>query len=332
VKARPAIVGTGSCVPDKIRYNDDPLFDWLHEHNPPDANLFSGYEERRVLADGQGLADIMVPAALRALAAAERTIDEVDLLLGYASVSEWSMPNDLARVAARLGLPPHATVLPINGEYANFNAAVLVADAMLALGRASCALVVVGGNWTRHVDYHTIPAVSAGDGAGAAVLAVTADPTRFAVVASRVEHRYGYLGGMYMAPDRIAEIVEPPVHLAPTFHLTGLGIDAIKDFGLGGMPALIEDLLAGPGIPASHVSIVGHQATAVLNGAWETALHPGKLVTTLPTLANMTLASIPVNLDVCYEEIATPYVVLAGLGPEVSGNVVLLSREPGARS
>lgn len=154
---RAAILGTGSCLPDLIRYNDDPVFDWLRHHHPLGSEQFQGYRQRRVLAEGQTVIDLMVPAAQRALTAAGRTIDEVDLLLGYASVSQWATPNDLAHVAARLGLPPHAAVVPINGEFANFNQGLVLADALLSLGRATCALIVVGGSWTRYVDYHTAP-------------------------------------------------------------------------------------------------------------------------------------------------------------------------------
>ena len=37
----------------------------------------------------------------------------------------------------------------------------LLADAMIRAGRVRTALVVVGTNWTRHVDYHTPQAISA---------------------------------------------------------------------------------------------------------------------------------------------------------------------------
>jgi hypothetical protein len=40
----------------------------------------------------------------------------------------------------------------------------------------------------------------------------------------------------------------------------------------------------------------------------------------------MTSASIPVNLDVCADQISTSYVALVALGPEPSCNVVLLER------
>ncbi|MGH3692853.1 MAG: hypothetical protein ACRDRX_02415 [Pseudonocardiaceae bacterium] len=324
---RPAILGTGSCLPDTVRRNDDPVFDWLHRNNPAGSELFQGYEQRRVLAKGQTVVDIMVPAARRALAAAGRTIEQVDLLLGYASVSQWAMPNDLARVAARLGLPPHAEVVPVNSEFTNFNQGLVLADALLSLGRATCALIVVGGNWTRYVDYHTAPAISAGDGAAAAVLACSDDPTRFAVVASQVEHRYSYLGGMFLDSDPAWPATTPPRYLAPVFHLEPLGVRAFKDFGTAGLPALVGDVLARHGVAAGDVAFLGHQASAVLNQAWQAAIRPGQFISTLPTFANMTLASVAVNLDICYEEIVTPFVVIVTLGPEVSGNVVLLGRE-----
>jgi len=44
------------------------------------------------------------------------------------------------------------------------------------------------------------------------------------------------------------------------------------------------------------------------------------------SLANMTSASIPVNLDRCATQITGDHVALVGLGPEPSCTVVLLER------
>jgi 3-oxoacyl-[acyl-carrier-protein] synthase-3 len=325
MKARPAVVGTGSCLPDRIRYNDDPIFDWLRENEPDGSALFAGYYERRVLEPGQELVDIMVPAARAALEAAGRTAAEVDLLLGYASTGDWAMPNELALTALRLGLPPHASVIALNNEFANFNAGLLLGDAMLAAGRARCALVVVGTNWTRRVDYHTPPAISVGDGAGAAVMAMSTDRRAWSVIGHGASHDYRYFGGMYLAADRLEQIVDPPVYLAPTFHLLPLGIEAYQDFGITGPPRLAREVLGSAGLVPGQVAFVGHQASSVLNDAWRKELAPGLFATTLELLGNMTSASIPVNLDRCRREIDQDYVLLAALGPEVSADVVLLA-------
>lgn len=322
----PAIVGTGSALPPTIRKSDDPIFDWLHQHPPPNENLFEGYDERRVLAPGEKLTDLMVEAARSALERAALAPTEIDLLIGYASISNWEMPNDLTSVATTLGLNPATPIVPINSEYSNFNHSIVFADALISAGRATRALVVVGSNWSRYVDYETPPAISVGDGAGAAVVATSDDPTLFRVRDVATDAAPQYLGGMYVAADPTQPPIVPATFAGPVFHLTDLGVDAFKTFGVQRPPSLVQEVLDRNGLSPSDVAFVGHQTSTVLNNAWQQTLKPKVFVQTLETYANMTSASIPVNLDTCADEITTPYVALVGLGPEPSCSVVLLER------
>ena len=108
----PRIHGAGYAVPTSVRKNDDPIFDWLNQH-PPSDSPFAGYDERRVLADGENLVDIMVPAAQQPLLAASLKPADVDLLLGYGSVSQYSNPKDLSLVHQRPGLSKSTWVVAL---------------------------------------------------------------------------------------------------------------------------------------------------------------------------------------------------------------------------
>ena len=321
-----AILATGSAVPDAIRTNDDPIFDWLKAHPPPGQPLFAGYKYRRVLAPGETLAGLMAEAGSLALDNAGVAAGDVDLVLGYASFGTWAMPNDLVTMAARLGVPPTAMIVPINSEYANFEHGLLAAEGFLTTGRAQTALIVAGADWTRFVDYHTPPSISAGDGAGAAVMAMSDDPTRWRILDVAVAAERQYLGGMYVVGDPTTPPVQPPTYGWPVFHLNTTGGEGFKQFGIPVPPRLVEEGLARNGLSPADVAFVGHQTSSVLNDAWKTALNPGVFVETLETLANMTSASIPVNLDRCATQITGDHVALVGLGPEPSCTVVLLER------
>jgi 3-oxoacyl-[acyl-carrier-protein] synthase III len=322
----PAIVAMGSALPATVRTNDDPIFDWLRAHPPGGADLFAGYVERRVLGPDESLSDLMAAAARQALDGAGVAAGDVDLIVGYGSIGTWAMPNDLVTVAVDLGLPTSATILPINNEYANFNQGVVVADALLRCGRAATALVVVGTNWTRHLDYHTPPSISAGDGAAAAVIAPGRDGAEFAVLDVAVAADRSDYGGMYVAADETQPPIVPPTYGRQVFHLTSAGIDAFRHFGETGPPALVKQVLARNGLTPADVAFIGHQASAVLDDAWQDALQPAQFLTTLTTYGNMTAANIPVTLDTCRGQIASDHVVLAGLGPEPSCTVLLLKR------
>ncbi len=71
VDPQPRIVGLGYSVPPGRRTNDDPIFDWLRAHVPPESNPFQGYKTRAVLGPGEDLMTMMLPAAMSALQDAE---------------------------------------------------------------------------------------------------------------------------------------------------------------------------------------------------------------------------------------------------------------------
>ncbi|MCZ8111380.1 MAG: 3-oxoacyl-[acyl-carrier-protein] synthase III C-terminal domain-containing protein [Betaproteobacteria bacterium] len=353
-RSRPGITGRGHALPATIRTNDDPVFDVLKTSAPKEWQaMFNGYDRRHVLAPGERIDTYMAQAAQAALAQAGLAAGDVELLLGYASVSDYAMPNALAHVHQLLGLSERCWVLPVNVEYSNFNASLLFADALLRAGRAGNALVVCGGNWSRFVDYHEGPAASAADGAGAAVMQMTDDDATFRVVdhetvtATQITippsvdpgiapgpvATYGHMmmGADVVDPGRF----QPPpggrwtgtaTYTQPYFHLDAVAQDEFKTFGLSGPVKAAQRLLARQGLQASQVTVICHQTSRVLLDAWARELAPHALIETLSTFANMTLASIPVNLSSQYERIETDWLLLLGIGPELHANALLLRR------
>ena len=328
----PAIIGTGSAVPATIRTNDDPIFDWIKANPPPGPPLFAGYVDRRVLGPDETLVNLMAEAGGNALTAAGIDAGDIDLVVGYASFGTWSMPNDLTTMAIKLGVPATAMIVPINSEYANFPHSLLAAEGLLTTGRAQNALIVVGADWTRFVNYHTPPCVSAGDGAGAAVMSLSTDATRWRIIDVAVAAERQFYGGMHVNPDPTTPPVQPPTFGTPYFHLDPPGYAGFREFGIPVPPQLVKEVLARNGVTPAEIAFVAHQTSISLYQPWKAALNPGLFVDTLAELANMTSASIPVNLDRCAAQITQDYVALVALGPEVSCTVVLLERSATASS
>lgn len=327
-----AIVGLGYAVPAGIRTNDDPVFDRLRASPPPGIDLFAGYRERRVLDAGESLEELMTAAAHAALADAGSDGSDIDVLLGYGTVSEYLTPNTLAAVHRALRLPDGALIVPVNNEFTNFTSSLLIADALITAGRARRALVVCGSNWTRHVDYATPQAISAGDGAAAAVVAPTDDDSRFRIVDHAVAVRSHEYGGMYMAADANGAAApgnpEAAARTAPYFHITADGRGGFVRFGEVVPAQVVNALLARTGVAASAVTLVSHQASSVLMRAWEKAIRPAQYLSTLETFANMTVGSIPVTLASEYAAIRCDHLVLLGIGTDMQAHALLLSRAP----
>jgi 3-oxoacyl-[acyl-carrier-protein] synthase-3 len=328
---RVAVVGVGYYVPPTIRTNDDPIFDWLKQHQAPGHDLFSGYKERRILACPDSLsdlpktlADLMVPAAQQALSSAGIGPSEVDVVLGDASVSEYYTPNELADIHNRLQLPASAGIVPVN-LMAGFNTCLLLADSLVKAGRCRTALIVCGCNWTRYVSYRTPQSISAADGAGAAVVARTSAVGAFSIVDAETICETADYGSMYLAGDssRTAE----GLRFSPSYyHITGAGLTNFQTFGEKSPADAVNRLLRRNGLEGGQICLISHQASRVLLDAWRTAIGPGQQLDTLELFANMVSANVPVNLAYHHGHIEKNDLVLLALGPEFMTSAVLLRR------
>ena len=320
-------------MPASVRTNDDPIFDWLKRHDPHGSELFKGYVDRRVLAEGEGLDTLMVPAAMGALRTAGIEAGGVDLLMGTGSVSEYQTPNELARLHALLGMPARTWVVPLQNDFSNFNAALYFADALVRAGRIRNALIVVAGNWTRYVDYHTPQSVSAADGAGAAVIARSEAAGRFEVVDAETTTDASYFGTMFMRGDRVRRHEhdhhrhdDEALFTSPTFHITAAGQQGFQTFGATEPPKAVARLLERNHLKGSDISLVSHQASSVLIDAWQKAIGPAHYLQTLEQFANVTVANVPLDFAYYFDRIPTEWLVLLAIGVEMHTNALLLRR------
>ena len=328
-----AITGFGYAVPSQVRTNTDPIFDWLHAHGfPPNHGLFTGFKERRVLPapDWQApppntVNDLMVSAARQALQKAKLPPGQVDLLVGWASISEYVTPNALATVHKELRLRDDAWLVPVEG-LEHFSTALMTADALIKAGRGRNALVVSGCNWSQYVDYHTQQSVSAGDGAGAAVLAWTRKKKLFSLLDAQTEVMSGPYGAMFMHGD------PTPAHLPgawskPYFHITPEGANAFNTFGKQAPVRVAKALLRRHRLQGKDVALITHQASDVLIDYWDSQIKPSQYVKTMLEFANMVGATVPVTFACKYRTIEKDYVLMLNPSAEFKAVGVLLKRK-----
>jgi 3-oxoacyl-[acyl-carrier-protein] synthase III len=323
----PGLVATGSALPEQIRTNDDPVFDWLRENPQYGEGLFTGYDQRRVLGPGESVSSIMVAAARAALVKGGIASEQVDMVLGYGSVGQYITPNTLAQVHAELGLAASTEVLPLANDFTNWNSAVVIADALIKTGQIERALIVCGGNWTQYVDYHTPQAVSAGDGAGATIVGPVTTPSQWRLLDRQVVTASQDYGAMFMAPDALAagDFGSPYIHITPA------GMKDFVSFGEDAAPAAVQTLLGRNGLTPSQVTMLCHQASMALISAWQAALPGITILQTIEQFGNLVLAAIPVNLDQLGTQIATDHLVTLGLGVQLHAGALLFTRgEPAA--
>ncbi|PWC38776.1 3-oxoacyl-[acyl-carrier-protein] synthase III C-terminal domain-containing protein [Azospirillum sp. TSO22-1] len=328
----PQIAGLGYAVPPLVRGNDDPVFDWIKQHNPQYTDLFTGLQYRRVLAPGQSLGPLMAAAAARALADADIPPRQVDLLVGWGSVARYYSPNDITEVHYLLGLPPHCRIVPLGSEFTCFQDGIVMTDAMLRQKAAGTALVVVGANWTQHVDYHEAVSIGASDGAGAAVLSAGTSSARFTVVDSLNRVDTSFYGTMYVGqrpldlPCECTKDLRDGAFTKVLMTFNPGASQAFWDFGAVVPAEVTLALIEKHGLSGADITLISHQTTDKLINAWAERIQPAQYLQTLKELGNMTSASVAVNFAKLYEQIEKDWVVLLAPGHQQQAGAVLLRR------
>lgn len=166
--ARIGITGLGTHVPERIYTNADleqyvdTTDEWIVER--------TGIRERRFAADDEALTDIALPAAVRALAAAQAEPSSIDLIIVATVTPDMMFPTSSAILADKLKMPDAAAYDLLAG-CTGFMYGIAQAYAMLASGLSRRALVVGGDVLSKILDWHDRSTlVLFGDGAGAVVM------------------------------------------------------------------------------------------------------------------------------------------------------------------
>ena len=165
---RSVVTGVGGYLPEEIVTNADlaktvdTSDEWIVER--------TGIRQRHRAAEGQFTSDLATEAALKALTAAGRRPEDVDLIIVATTTPDLTFPSVATMVQAKIGAPV-GIAFDIQAVCSGFVYALSVADGFVARGLAKCALVIGAETMTRLMDWHDLgTCVLFGDGAGAVVL------------------------------------------------------------------------------------------------------------------------------------------------------------------
>jgi len=162
------IVGLGSFLPERILTNSD--LEAMVETTDEWIRSRTGIRERRVVAEGEALVDLVARAGRAALEDAGVEPEEVDLLILATATVEQPIPATAAIVQPMLGLV-NAVCFDLSAACSGFTYALNVGRQFIATGEAETILVVGAECLTRYIDWtDRATCVLFGDGAGAVVL------------------------------------------------------------------------------------------------------------------------------------------------------------------
>jgi 3-oxoacyl-[acyl-carrier-protein] synthase-3 len=294
---RSAVTGVGAYLPEHVLTNADlaevvdTSDEWIQER--------TGIKERRQAAPDQPTSDLATEAARRALEAAGRTADEVDLIIVATTTPDQTFPATAAIVQRKLGAGVGAA-FDIQAVCSGFVYALSVADGFVARGLSRCALVIGAEEMTRLMDWTDRgTCVLFGDGAGAVVL----EP----VQGQGTTEDRGLLSFALRCDGNRTDLLYVdggPSTTGTVGHLRMVGNQVFRH-AVVNIAEAIEAACAAAGVSISDVDwFVPHQANQrIIRGVGERlGLDENKVVTTVAWHANTSAASIPLALHTAIED------------------------------
>ena len=287
------ITGTGSYLPPRKLSNADLVAelaatgletsdDWIVER--------TGIRARHFVADGIFSSDLAFEAAKNALQAANRSAQDVDLIIVATSTPDMVFPSTACILQNKLGANG-GIAFDLHAVCTGFVYALSVADSMIKSGAANCALVVGAEVFSRILDFKDrTTCVLFGDGAGAVVLEASDTP---GILASDL-HADGKHVGILCVPGHVAG---GAVSGDPVLKMDG---QAVFKLAVGVLEDAARTALSKAGKTESDIDwMIPHQANIRImqSTAKKLKLPMDKVIVTVDQHGNTSAASIPLALD-----------------------------------
>ncbi len=285
------IAGTGSYLPEKILTNAD--IEKMVDTSDEWIRSRTGIEERHIAADGEYTVDLAEKAALKAMEAAGKTKDDIDLVIVATTTADRVFPSTACLLQKRLDIHGCAA-FDVQAVCTGFVYALGVADKFVRTDSAKCALIVGAETCSRIVDWtDRDTCVLFGDGAGAVVLELSDEP--------------GILSTHLHADGAYEDLlnVDYGVSTAADLIIDGTGGIQMKGnevfkMAVNTLGRIVDETLAFNNMKKSDIDwLVPHQANMrIINAtAKKLKMSTDHVVVTVNKHGNTSAASVPLALD-----------------------------------
>jgi 3-oxoacyl-[acyl-carrier-protein] synthase-3 len=285
------ISGTGGYLPGEPISNDALIA--KHKLDSSDAWIVerSGIRFRHFAAADVGASDLALAASRRALEAAGRRPEDVDLIIVATSTPDFIFPSTAALLQHKLGITNGSAAFDVQAVCSGFMYALTIAEKFIKSGSHRCALVVGAEVFSRILDWKDRgTCVLFGDGAGAVVLEAADAP---GLLASAL-HADGSHHGILSVPGQLCG-GKPTGD--PFLRMDG---PAVFKFAVKVLASVAEEAMRQAGITAAQLDwLIPHQANIRIMQATakKLGLPPEKCIVTVDSHGNTSAASIPLALD-----------------------------------
>ena len=277
------LLATGGALPGRTVTNDDlsrmvdTSDDWITSR--------TGIRTRHWCTEGESAATLAIAAAKQALQRSGLAPADIACCICATLSAPDATPSVACQVQAALGLPETCPALDVNAACSGFLYGTAVARGLLATLGGRYALVIGTEALSRLMDpADRSTCVLFGDGAGAAIFELAADPTPFAVMLGARGDAAIHAGG----PSRAGSA---PITMDGR---------AVFRFAVDALPKCLHAVLDETQLTLDDLSwVVCHQANSRIIDHCVKALQadPAKFYKNMDRHGNTSAASIPVALN-----------------------------------
>jgi len=287
------ITGTGSFLPEKVLTNKDlegmvdTTDQWVRER--------TGIVKRHIAVAGQTTCDLAEQAARRAIEAAGRKPQDIDLIVVATTTADKIFPSTACLVQQRLDIHG-CPAFDVQAVCTGFVYALAVAEKFVKTGTSRCALVIGAETFSRIIDWTDRgTSILFGDGAGAVVIEASDEPG----ILSTHLHADGAYETLLHVPGGISRGYDlPDVDGDPRF--TQMKGNEVFKMAVNTLGRIVDETLQANGMKKSDVDwLVPHQANIRIINATARKLNMSmdKVVVTVDQHGNTSAASVPLALD-----------------------------------
>jgi len=315
------ITGTGSYLPERIMTNTDieKIVDttdqWIQDR--------TGIKQRHIAAEDQMTSDLAEQAAIKAMQAAGKTKDDIDLIIVATTTPDQVFPSVACLLQKKLDIHGCAA-FDIQAVCTGFVYALSIADKFIKTSSAKCALVIGAEILSRIVDWTDRgTCVLFGDGAGAVIVEASDQP---GILSSHL-HADGQYEHLLNVPNEQSEDQHGLKDEGVFITMKGNEVFKVAVNTLG---RIVDETLAANNMQKSDINwLVPHQANIrIINATGKKlGLNSDHVVVTVDQHGNTSAASVPLALDTAVRDgriVQDEIVLLEAFGGGFTWGSVLL--------
>ncbi|WP_017813631.1 beta-ketoacyl-ACP synthase III [Paenibacillus shenyangensis] len=294
------IIGTGKYVPEKILTNAD--LEKMVETNDEWIVSRTGIRERHIAAPDQATSDLAYEAAVKAIASAGITAEELDLIVIATITPDMSFPSTACILQEKLGAKK-AAAFDLSAACSGFVYSLAAATSMLQMGMYKNALIIGADTLSRITDYtDRNTCVLFGDGAGAVVIGEVGEGRGFKSFDLGAEGAGGELLKLPAGGSRTPASADT---LEAKQHFIQMSGREVFKFAVRVMGTATEEVLRKAEISKDDIDLfIPHQANIrIIQSAMERLnLSEDRVMVNVQNYANTSAASIPLALVEAVEQ------------------------------